>query len=67
MTPTFILHEIIDPGLAFSRLAGFNVYSARGGELVPYRFDPGSTGKRDPLLISACTDELASEIADLIQ
>ena len=50
----------IGPGLAFAAAAKCPVFSAQSdGRLVPYQFDPHRQADREPLLIAACTAELA--------
>ena len=54
----------IDPGLAFAHFAGYPVFEVRGdGTLEPHEFVPGRMAERTPLLITACTEELARELA----
>lgn len=53
----------IDPGLAFSRAAGYPVYAVESdGSLRPYRFAPSRHAGRVPVLLAACTEALARDI-----
>ncbi len=54
----------IDPGLAFAHFAGYPVFEVRDdGTLKPHVLVPGRMAERTPLLITACTEELARELA----
>ena len=54
----------IDPGLAFAHFGGYPVFDVRSdGTLEPHGFVPGRMAERTPLLVAACTEELARELA----
>ena len=54
----------IDPGLAFAHFAGYPVFEVRSdGTLEPHGFVPGRMAERTRLLVSACTEDLARELA----
>ena len=54
----------IDPGLAFAHFAGYPVFEVRtDGTLEVHVFVPGHMAERTRLLVSACTEELARELA----
>ncbi len=54
----------IDPGLAFAHFAGYPVFDVRNdGTLEPHAFVPSRMAERTPLLITACTEDLAQELA----
>lgn len=57
----------IDPGLAFAKAAGITVLSvSEDGKVEEYRFEPKTQTARVPLLIAACTEELARDIVQVL-
>ncbi|PZC48188.1 MAG: fructose-1,6-bisphosphatase [Chloroflexi bacterium] len=57
----------VDPGLAFASAAGYPVVSVLpDGSFEAYRFEPGKTAGRVPLLVAACTEDMARSVIDTI-
>lgn len=57
----------IDPGLAFAKAAGITVWAvSENGGVEEYRFEPGKQAARVPMLVAACTEELARDIVEVL-
>ncbi len=57
----------IDPGLGFAWASRYPVYIVqKNGDVTNYRFEPGNGSKRIPWLVSACTEELAQGIIEVL-
>ena len=57
----------IDPGLAFAHFAGFPVLEVGDdGGTRPHEFAPGRMAERTPLVVTACTEALARELAGAV-
>ena len=57
----------IDPGLGFAWASRYPVYIVqKNGDVTNYCFEPGNGSKRIPWLVSACTEELAQGIVEVL-